>query len=64
MTRWFIVFLLAMLLISWVQPLLRKLGLGRLPGDLNFTLFGRQMHVPIASTLLLTFIASAIGHWL
>ena len=33
MLRWALVILLALVLISWAQPLLQRLGLGRLPGD-------------------------------
>jgi len=58
--RWFIVFTLALALIGWVNPLLRKLGLGRLPGDIHFVRNGREYSFPLASSLLL----SAIMTWL
>jgi hypothetical protein len=57
-----IVIFLALLLISWVTPLLRKLGLGRLPGDLHFRAFGREWFLPFASTVLLSFVATLIGY--
>ncbi len=56
MLRWVLVVLLALLLISWAQPLLRRMGLGRLPGDFRFRLFGRQWELPLASTLVLSFL--------
>ncbi|MBL0944758.1 MAG: DUF2905 domain-containing protein [Hydrogenophaga sp.] len=62
MIRWMIVIFLALLLISWVTPLLRKLGLGRLPGDLHFRAFGREWFLPFASTVLLSFVATLIGY--
>ena len=42
MIRWLIVIFLALILISWFTPLLRKLGVGKLPGDFRFRLFGRE----------------------
>lgn len=61
MARWFFVILLALLLISWLMPWLNKIGLGRLPGDLRFRLFGRDWNLPLASTLLLSAVANFIG---
>ncbi|TFY99061.1 DUF2905 domain-containing protein [Ramlibacter humi] len=61
MIRWFIVVFLALVLISWVSPLLQKLGLGKLPGDFRFKLFGREWFIPLASTVVLSMIASALA---
>jgi len=36
MIRWLLVVLLALVLVNGLMPLLRRLGLGRLPGDLSF----------------------------
>ena len=60
MLRWVIVTFLALLLISWVRPWLEKMGLGKLPGDFQFKLFGREWFIPLTSTLLLSFILSLI----
>ena len=46
--------------ISWLTPLLRRLGFGRLPGDFRFRWLGRDWDVPLASTLLLSFVVSLI----
>ena len=54
MLKWFIVLALAILLIGWVSPLLRRLGLGRLPGDIRVVRKGREYNFPFASTLLLS----------
>jgi hypothetical protein len=59
--RWLIVTFLALLLISWVRPWLEKLGLGKLPGDFHFKLFGREWFIPLASTLLLSFVLSLLS---
>ncbi len=60
MLKWFIVFTLAISFIGWVNPLLRKLGLGRLPGDVHFVRNGKEYNFPFASSLLL----SAVMTWL
>ena len=61
MIRWFIILLIALLLISWFTPLLQKLGLGKLPGDFRFKLFGREWFVPLSSTILLSVVASFVA---
>ena len=64
MIRWMIVIFLALMLISWFTPLLNKLGFGRLPGDFRFRLFGREWFIPLASTVLLSFVLSLAVKWL
>ena len=64
MIRWFIVIFLALVFISWFSPLLQKLGFGKLPGDLRFTLFGREWFLPVTTTILLSFVASAIAKFI
>ena len=61
MIRWFLVTFLALMLIGWLTPALRKLGFGRLPGDLNFKLFGREWFIPLASTMVLSMVAAGIA---
>ena len=61
MLRWLIVTFLALVLISWVRPWMEKMGLGKLPGDFHFKLFGREWYIPLASTLLLSFVISLIS---
>lgn len=64
MLRWLIVVFLALVLIEGLAPWLRRLGLGRLPGDLRFRLFGREWSVPLASTVLLSLLLGWIVRWL
>ena len=61
MLRWVVVTVLTLVLFSGVMPWLRRFGIGRLPGDFSFRLFGREVSVPLASTLLLSMIAAGIG---
>lgn len=64
MLRWLIVVFLALVLISGLKPWLQRLGLGRLPGDLRFRLFGREWDVPLASTVVLSWLLSLLAKWL
>lgn len=60
MLRWFLVLMLGIALIGWLNPFLRRIGLGRLPGDLRFRHNGKEYSFPFASSLLL----SALLTWL
>ena len=60
MLRWALVILLALVLFSWAQPLLQRLGLGQLPGDFRFRLFGPEWYLPVASPLVLSFVVSLL----
>lgn len=64
MVRWLIVMLLALIIFSGLQPWLQKLGLGRLPGDFHFRLFGREWQIPLASSIVLSMLAAALAKWL
>ena len=61
MIRWLIVIFLALMLIGALTPLLHKLGLGKLPGDFRFRLFGREWFIPLTTTILLSLVASAVS---
>lgn len=59
--RWLIVFVLASLVFSGVKGWLQKIGLGRLPGDFTLRLFGRELYLPIASSLVFSLLAMLVG---
>ena len=59
--RWLIVIFLALLIFGGLHRWLEKIGLGRLPGDFRFKLFGREFFVPLASSVLLSFVALLIA---
>ena len=61
MIRWLIVVFLALLLINGLTPWLRRLGLGRLPGDFRFRLFGREWFIPLTTTVLLSLVCALIA---
>lgn len=52
--RFIVTLFLALIVLTALQPWLRKLGIGRLPGDFRFRLGKRDILLPFASTLLLT----------
>jgi len=54
MIRWIVVIFLSVIVFSTLLPWLEKLGIGRLPGDLRFRLFGRIFSLPFASTILIS----------
>ncbi|HEX2531929.1 MAG TPA: DUF2905 domain-containing protein [Burkholderiaceae bacterium] len=54
MIRWVLTIFLALIVFSAALPWLEKIGIGRLPGDVRFTLFGKTVFLPFASTVLLS----------
>ncbi len=61
MFRWLLVIFFILMLINAVTPWFKKIGFGRLPGDLNFTLFGREFSLPFTTTILLSLVAAGIA---
>ena len=61
MLRWVLTIFLALIVFSAAMPWLEKLGIGRLPGDVRFKIFGRQVFLPFASTVVLSMLAVGIG---
>jgi hypothetical protein len=59
--RWLLVFVIACLIFNGLQGWLRRIGLGKLPGDFAFRFRGREFYLPLASSLVLSFLAGAIG---
>ncbi len=59
--RWVIVFLLACLVFNTLHGWMRKIGLGRLPGDFSFTFREREYHVPLASSVVLSVLGMLIA---
>ena len=59
--RWLLFFLLAFLLFNGLAAWLRRIGLGRLPGDFTVRWRGREYYVPLASSIVLSVLAMLIG---
>lgn len=64
MIRWFLTIFIALLIFSAALPWLEKLGVGRLPGDVRFTLFGKTIFLPFASTVLLSTVVFVVARLL
>jgi hypothetical protein len=56
MFRWLLTIFLALVVFSAMLPWLEKLGVGRLPGDLRFRIFGKTFFLPFASTIVLSLV--------
>ena len=63
MIKWLIIVVLALVLFAGLTPLLRRMGLGRLPGDFRFRLRGRDYSLPVASTVLLSLLAMLVARF-
>ena len=62
MLKWLLTTFLALIVLTLAMPwLARRFGIGRMPGDLRFTLRGREYLLPLASTLILSFLAWIIA---
>ncbi|MET0334053.1 MAG: DUF2905 domain-containing protein [Rhizobacter sp.] len=64
MIRWLLITFIALLLFSNLFRWLEKIGLGRLPGDFRFRLFGRSIFLPFGSSVVLCLVAAAISYLL
>ena len=61
MVKWVLTLLVALAILSIATPLFGRISLGRLPGDFRIPLRERVLYIPLASTLLLSFLVWLIG---
>ncbi|HEX8884490.1 MAG TPA: DUF2905 domain-containing protein [Noviherbaspirillum sp.] len=64
MIRWVLTIFIGLIVFSALLPWLEKLGVGRLPGDVSFSLFGRRIFLPFASTILLSTVIFLVARFL
>ena len=64
MIRWVVVIFIGLVLFANLLPWLQKLGIGKLPGDLRFKLFGKIITIPFASTILLSLVILLVAKFL
>ena len=64
MFRWLLTIFLALVIFSSLLPWLEKLCVGRLPGDLRFSIFGKTFFLPFASTILLSLVIFLIARFI
>ena len=58
--RWLVIFFVLLILFGGLR---RWLGLGKVPGDFSFRVFGREFFVPLGSSLVLSIVAMLLVHW-
>jgi hypothetical protein len=61
--KWLLTIVVAVVIISAFTPWLKRLGLRRMPGDIEVERNGRRYAFPIGSTVLLSLLASLI-YWM
>jgi Protein of unknown function (DUF2905) len=60
--KWILTTVIALVLLTSLSPLLRKLGLGRLPGDVQLRIGGRDVYLPFTTTVVLSALLSLLGY--
>lgn len=60
MGRWLILFGLLLIVLGVAWPLLAKLGLGRLPGDLRIEREGFGFYFPLTTSLIISLVVSLL----
>ncbi len=64
MFRWLLTIFIALILLSSLLPVLERLGLGKLPGDVRFSIFGLKIFLPFASTVLIALVAFLVARFI
>jgi hypothetical protein len=63
MQRWLIILGIVLLVLGLLWPMLAKLGLGRLPGDIVVEREGFRFHFPLMTSVIVSLILSLL-FWL
>ena len=61
--RWLVIFFVLLILFGGLRRRLGWLGLGKVPGDFSFRIFGREFFVPLGSSLVLSIVVMLLVHW-
>ena len=64
MIRWLVIIFFVLMVFSSLLPWLERLGIGRLPGDVRFSLFGKKIFLPFASTILISLFVALISRFI
>jgi UDP-N-acetylmuramyl pentapeptide phosphotransferase/UDP-N-acetylglucosamine-1-phosphate transferase len=64
MLKWLVTLVLALLVLGLLTPWLRRRGLGRLPGDVQFRHKRGVFYFPFTSVILSSLLLSLIAHLL
>lgn len=60
MLKWALAVFILLIVIGAAGNWLTKIGIGRLPGDVRFKLFGKEIFLPFTSTIVLSLMLFAI----
>lgn len=52
--RWMLLMFVLLVLVNSATGFVRRIGLGRLPGDVTLRIWGREVFMPFASSVMLT----------
>jgi hypothetical protein len=61
MLKWLLVLVVGVVILTALTPWLARHGLGRLPGDITVRWRGRNIHLPITTTILLSLALTLFG---
>ena len=61
MLKWVLVIVVGVIVLTLAGPWLARHGLGRLPGDITFKWRGRQIYLPITTTIVLSLALTLLG---
>ena len=64
MLKWVVTLMVALVVLTLLSPWLRKVGLGRLPGDITVRRKGRDYYLPFTTTILLSLALTLIARLL
>ena len=64
MIRWVAVIFVGLILFPLLLPWLNRLGIGRVPGDVRFRIFGSVLCLPFGSTVVVSALAFLIAELL
>ena len=56
MLKWLVTLLVVLFALGLLRPLLVKIGLGRLPGDLEMQHRGRKFYFPLATSVIFSLV--------
>lgn len=60
MLKWLLTLVLALLVLGLLSPVLTRLGVGRLPGDIRIKRARGSLYFPFTSVILLSLLLTAI----
>ena len=61
MLKWLLTLFIALAVLTAISPLLARLGMGRLPGDVKMRVKGRDYYLPFTTTILLSLVLAALA---